>query len=230
MTKRPQDTSREEPDGKNPHNRFRGGPGLCSRPRLLNKAFHVCALAASLLPSVGRGAQLNLSTLTCDKYETQIMNPASAPAPTAASPDALNLLMWLFGFTVARSGAHVMYGNALPAFANGLDEQCKSHPAMSLLDAVAVVPLRRANPMDLSTLGCATFESRDADMRRTDIDSADTIMMWLFGFAVGKSGGHRLDAGALPKFRAALAAKCAELPKDSLFDALTAVRTAKPRG
>src|SRR5437868_2897475 len=37
MSKRPQDTPAEEPDGGNPHIRFRGGPGLGDRPGLLNK-------------------------------------------------------------------------------------------------------------------------------------------------------------------------------------------------
>jgi hypothetical protein len=36
MSQRPQDTSAEEPDGGNPHIRFRGGPRLGDRPRLLN--------------------------------------------------------------------------------------------------------------------------------------------------------------------------------------------------
>jgi hypothetical protein len=36
MTKRPQDTSAEEPDGGNPHIRFRGGPRQGDRPGLLN--------------------------------------------------------------------------------------------------------------------------------------------------------------------------------------------------
>ena len=38
MSKRPQDTSAEEPDGGNPHIRFRGGPRQGDRPGLLNKA------------------------------------------------------------------------------------------------------------------------------------------------------------------------------------------------
>ncbi len=37
MSKRPQDTSAEEPDGGNPHIRFRGGPRQGDRPGLLNK-------------------------------------------------------------------------------------------------------------------------------------------------------------------------------------------------
>jgi len=36
MNKRPQDTSAEEPDGGNPHIRFRGGPRQGDRPGLLN--------------------------------------------------------------------------------------------------------------------------------------------------------------------------------------------------
>jgi hypothetical protein len=39
MNKRPQDTSAEEPDGGNPHIRFRGGPRQGDRPGLLNN-FH----------------------------------------------------------------------------------------------------------------------------------------------------------------------------------------------
>ena len=37
MSKQPQDTSAEEPDGGNPHIRFRGGPRLGDRPGLLNR-------------------------------------------------------------------------------------------------------------------------------------------------------------------------------------------------
>ena len=36
MNKRSQDTPAEEPDGGNPHIRFRGGPGLGNQPGLLN--------------------------------------------------------------------------------------------------------------------------------------------------------------------------------------------------
>jgi hypothetical protein len=36
MSKRPQDTSAEEPEGGNPHIRFRGGPRQGDRPGLLN--------------------------------------------------------------------------------------------------------------------------------------------------------------------------------------------------
>jgi hypothetical protein len=39
MTRKPQDTSAEEPDGGNLHVRFRGGPGRGDRPGLLNKSW-----------------------------------------------------------------------------------------------------------------------------------------------------------------------------------------------
>lgn len=185
-------------------------------------ACRLLALAVCLWPCIGRGAELNLETLACARFESQILNSGSSPA----GADAVNVVMWLFGFAVARSGAHAMYGNALPAFGNGLDRQCKDHPQRSLLEATAAVELRRADAMDLDELNCTVFEKRDLEMRRTDKDSADTIMMWLFGFAVGKSGKHTLDTDALPNFRDALAAKCALRPADSLFDTLTAVRTA----
>jgi len=41
MNKRPQDTSAEEPDGGNPHIRFRGGPRLGDRPGLLNSKLNM---------------------------------------------------------------------------------------------------------------------------------------------------------------------------------------------
>ncbi len=184
-------------------------------------ACRLFALAVCLWPCIGRGAGLNLATFTCAQFESQILNSASPPAGS----DAVNVVMWLFGFSVARSGAHAMYGNALPAYGNGLDQQCKDHPQWSLLEATAAVELRRADAMDLVELNCADFEKRDAQMRLTDKDSADTIMMWLFGFAVGKSGQHALETDALPNFRDALAAECTRRPADSLFDTLTAVRT-----
>ncbi len=37
MNTQPQDTSAEEPDGGNPHIRFRGGPRLGDRPGLLTR-------------------------------------------------------------------------------------------------------------------------------------------------------------------------------------------------
>jgi hypothetical protein len=136
--------------------------------------------------------------------------------------------MWLFGYAVAKSGAQVMYGDALTSFGFALDSECKNNPSNSLLDALAVVKPRSSNPMDLTTLDCATFESRHESMTRSDPESANTIMMWLFGFAVGKSGSHIFDADSVAYFGSALQAQCAKHPQGSLFDALTAVKTSKP--
>jgi HdeA/HdeB family len=131
--------------------------------------------------------------------------------------------MWLFGYSVAKSGEHVMYGDALTSFGFALDAECKNNPSSSLLEAVTSIRPKRDKPMDLTTLSCATFESRHVESTRTDPESADTIMMWLFGYSVGQSGSHLFDASALAHFATTLQARCAQHPDDSLFDALAAV-------
>ena len=50
MTQRPQDTSAEEPDGGNPHIRFRGGPELGNRLGLLNKVLCISKWAKAPSP------------------------------------------------------------------------------------------------------------------------------------------------------------------------------------
>src|SRR6202041_1166480 len=140
-----------------------------------------------------RAAQVNLATTTCVKYQNEVIAP---PVPTPGA-DAINTMMWLFGYSVAKSGAHVMYGNALAGFGFALDAECKDNPNESLLDALSVVKPDSKNPMDLTGLECQTFAARHLDLVKTDAESANTIMMWLFGFAVAKSGGHVFDAGSL---------------------------------
>ncbi len=178
-------------------------------------------LGACLFAGASSAAELNLATLTCGKYENEVL-PAAVSNPTA---DNINTVMWLFGYSVAKSGAHVMYPDALTAFGFALDGECKSNPIESLLDALAIVKPETKNPMDLTTLECATFASRHIELARTDPESATTIMMWLFGFSVARSGSHIFDADSLNSFQAALLADCAKHPKHSLFDALTAIKT-----
>jgi hypothetical protein len=52
MSKRPQDTSAEEPDGGNPHIRFRGGLRLGDRPGLLNLAVFPRFKMVSIIPGM----------------------------------------------------------------------------------------------------------------------------------------------------------------------------------
>ena len=184
------------------------------------KIVAMIALGVCCVPSVSRAAELNLATLTCEKYESEVL-PAAASNPTA---DSLNTVMWLFGYAVAKSGAHVMYPDALAPFGFALDNECKSNPVESLLDALAIVKPEAKNPMDLTALECATFASRHVEFARTDSDSANSIMMWLFGFSVARSGSHLFDADSLNSFQTALLADCAKHPKDSLFDRLGAVK------
>lgn len=182
---------------------------------------HAVLLACLLgLPGVGNAGVYNLATFTCDSYVNQILNPA----PMTQVEDAVDFSMWLFGFAIGRSGDHSIYSNGLQSFGNALDAGCRSSPGASLLEAIASINPSNSNPMDLRDLDCATFWQRQTDMARDDADGARTIMMWLFGFTVGKSGGHVLDTGAVGEFGKTLSKHCTAHPKDSLFDALTKVR------
>jgi hypothetical protein len=181
----------------------------------------LCGFAAS-----GRAAEVNLATLTCVRYQNEIIaRPAGSPGA-----DSINTVMWLFGYSVGKSGAHVMYGDALAGFGFALDAECKNNPTESLLDALATIKPDAKNPMDLSALECQTFASRHLELVQTDRESADTIMMWLFGFAVAKSGSHMFDPGGLAGFEGALMADCKKNPGRNLVDALGAVKfpPAKP--
>jgi hypothetical protein len=183
----------------------------------------LAAIAVSLcvlLPCMSRAVELNLATLTCGKYEGEVL-PAAATNPTA---DSLNTVMWLLGFAVAKSGARVMYPDALAPFGFALDNECKSNPAESLLDALAIAKPDAKNPLNLATLECAAFASRHVELARTDPESATTIMMGLFGFSAARSGSHLFDADLLGAFEAKLLAYCGKHPAASLFDALSALK------
>jgi len=187
----------------------------------------VLGLSCCVAASMSRAAELNLATLSCDKYETEILPAAAAAVDPAA--DSINTVMWLFGYAVAKSGAHVLYPDALAPFGFALDGECKSNPAENLLDALSIVKPETKNPMDLATLECATFTSRHVRTASADPESAHTIMMWLFGFSVAKAGGHLFNAEGLNGFQSSLFAECANHPGMSVFDALSAKKSA-PRG
>ena len=178
-------------------------------------------LAAS---GISRAAEFNIATLTCVKYQNEIL-----AAPAGSGPDPINTVMWLFGYSVSKSGAQAMYGEALAGFGFGLDAECKNNPNESLLSAISAVKPDSKNPMDLNSLDCATFEGRHLEMRKTDAESADTIMMWLYGFAVAKTSSHIYDSNGLADFSATLLGDCHANPSRSLFDELSAVKIAKAK-
>ena len=182
-------------------------------------------LSLCCFAGASRAAQINLATLTCVKYQNEVIAP---PVPTPGA-DAINTMMWLFGYSVGKSGAHVMYGDALAGFGFALDAECKNNPTMSLLDALAKIKPDNKNPMDLTALECQTFASRHLELLQSDRESADTIMMWLFGFAVAKTGSHLFDSSGLKSFETALMADCAKYPGRSLFDELAAVKFSAPK-
>lgn len=194
--------------------------------------------AAGMLASPGRAAQLNLATLSCDNYENQIVgSPDTARSPTDSVPkgpiraadaspglDAIDTVMWLFGFSVGTAGDHRMYGDALASFGFSLDAACKKSPRATLLQVLSSISPKRDQPMDLTALNCEAFESRHADSVKSDPDSAKTIMMWLFGFSAGLAGNHIFDPDGVTAFAAALQTRCAQNPNDSLYEVLSPVR------
>jgi HdeA/HdeB family len=172
-----------------------------------------------------RAAPVNLATLSCVRYQNEVIAPPVAPQ----GADAINTMMWLFGYSVGKSGAHVMYGDALASFGFALDAQCKNNPSMSLLDALATIKPDNKNPMDLTGLECETFASRHLELLQSDRESADTIMMWLYGFAVAKTGSHIFDSSGLHSFEASLMDDCKKYPGRSLFDELVAIKLSIPK-
>jgi hypothetical protein len=182
-------------------------------------------LAACLIPFASRAAEINIATLSCDKYENEMVGSPDGPAAAAASQhaDSIDTVMWLFGYSVGKAGEHVMYGDALTSFGFALDAECRNNPSTSLLQALTRVRPKRDKPMDLMTLNCRDFESRHAESMQSDASSASTIMMWLFGFSVAQSGSHVFDASRAPAFAAALQNRCTEHSAESLYEVLVAV-------
>jgi hypothetical protein len=185
----------------------------------------VLLAAAALLPARSHAVELNLAAVSCAKYENEVLTSSI----TGYTADPIDTVMWLFGFSTAKSGDRVMYGDSLRAFGFALDAECKDNPAESMLEALATVKSKRDNPMDLTRLDCATLESRHVNLRKSDPESAHTLTMWMYGFAVGLAGGHILDPDGLTKFDAALDERCTAHPHDTVFDALNAPNPAVPR-
>ena len=182
-------------------------------------------MAVLLCPQESHGTELNLAAVNCSQYENEIL----ASTMPGYKTDPIDTVMWLFGFSVAKSGERVMYGDSLAAFGFALDAKCKNSPTTTLLEAVSSVKSKRENPMDLTRLDCATFETRHVALRKSDPESATTLTMWLFGYAVGISGSRQFDADAVGKFDSSLNEWCTNHPGDSLFDALSAPNQAVPR-
>ena len=181
--------------------------------------------AALFWPQRSHGTELNLAAVNCSQYENEIL----ASTMPGYKTDPIDTVMLLFGFSVAKSGERVMYGDSLTAFGFALDAKCKNNPTTTLLEAVSSVKSKRENPMDLTRLDCATFETRHVALRKSDPESATTLTMWLFGYAVGVSGSRQFDADAVGRFDSSLNEWCTNHPNDSLFDALSAPNQAVPK-
>lgn len=176
----------------------------------------VALVLGALSPGAGRAAVMDVAATSCDRYEAQ-MQEVDQGNPRF---DPIDTVMWLFGFSVARSGNHVMYGGALTSFGFALDAQCKDNPDMQLGEALKRVKPKHDDPMDLTTLNCSTFEMRHLELTRTDAQSATTLLTWVLGFSVGLSDGHVLDLNALHRFDTQLAERCTLYPRVSVYEAL----------
>ena len=187
----------------------------------------LAVVAACLIPLLSRAAEINLATLSCDKYENEMVGSPDSSAAAAAvpsqRPDPIDTVMWLFGYSVGKAGEHVMYGDALTSFGFALDAECRNNPSKSLLQALAAVRPKRDKPMDLMTLNCKDFESRHTASMQNDAPSANTIMMWLFGYSVAQAGSHVFDASKAPAFAATLQNRCSEHPEESMYEVLMVV-------
>ena len=172
---------------------------------------------ASSLPVIPAAAAspVNLATVTCQKYQNELLG-----ANSTSGQDPINLVMWLFGYSVAKSGAKSMYGDALSSFGFALDAECKNDPNEVLMEALGKVKINEKNPMDLTGLDCGTFLQRHLDMDKQDHEGADTIMMWLFGFTVGKNNGHVVATDDIKNFEGKFAAECKQHGERSLYDTL----------
>jgi hypothetical protein len=86
MNTQPQDTSAEEPDGGNPHIRFRGGPGRGNQPGLLNRrspdgAHNLLQVRAELL----NGALVDGYRTANPRFRDPRDSATPAPKPLGAS-------------------------------------------------------------------------------------------------------------------------------------------------
>lgn len=187
-------------------------------------AVMLCIVSLALAQRSHAGT-LNLAAVSCEKYENEVLT-STVPGFKA---DPIDTVMWLFGFSIARSGERTLYGDSLTAFGFALDTECKNNPMSSLLKAVTTVKSKRQNPMDLSKLECVTYEARHAALRKSEPEGANTLTMWLFGYSVGLGDEHVIDPDALATFDARLDDYCTREPGDSVFDALNPSPRAAPK-
>jgi hypothetical protein len=189
----------------------------CLRPLA---AFTACLLLLVAARPAPAASPINVATISCYKYQNELL-PATDPDKKV---DAINTVMWLFGYSVAKTGSRAMFGDGLTTFGFALDAECKNNPNESLQAALGVVKVPEKNPMDLAALDCGSFAQRHLGTKKTDAESAETVMMWLFGFQVAKSNGRILDVDRLGGFETALLAECGKQPLRSVYDTFSAMK------
>jgi HdeA/HdeB family len=98
--------------------------------------------------------------------------------------------------------------------------------AACLLVALLLAPaFGHASELNVAAVSCSKYENEvlPASGSNGNPDSINTVM-WLFGYAVGRSGEKVMYGDALSSFGFALDAQCKSAPNQTLSDAVAQVR------
>jgi len=101
-------------------------------------------------------------------------------------------------------------------------------PSAALLFCLICLPgVGNAGVFDLATFSCEGYENQILNPSAVgQTEDAVNFSMWLFGFAVGRSGGHSIYSNGLQTFGTALDDECRRRPAAMLQDALKSINPA----
>src|SRR5450432_4082151 len=96
--------------------------------------------------------------------------------------------------------------------------------AALLLGLLCLPGVGKAGVFDLAAFSCDSYENQILNPSQVGrSEDAVNFSMWLFGFAVGHSGGHSIYSNGLQTFGTALDDECKRLPAATLQDALKSI-------
>ena len=96
--------------------------------------------------------------------------------------------------------------------------------AALLLGLMCLSGVGKAGVFDLATFRCDAYENQILNPSPVgQSEDAVNFSMWLFGFAVGRSGDHSIYSNGLATFGTALDDECKRRPAATLQDALTSI-------
>ena len=96
-----------------------------------------------------------------------------------------------------------------------------------LLGLICVPCVGKATVFELATFSCDSYENQILNPSPSgQSEDAVNFSMWLFGFAVGRSGDHSIYSNGLQTFGTALDDECKRRPAATLLDALKSISPA----